>query len=114
MEDSLFDKILRGEIPSECVYQDDAVYAFKDINPKAPVHVLVIPKTKICRFSELKDQSDAFTAEFIKGVSRTARELGLEEKGYRVVFNNGADGGQEVEYIHAHILGGKALSWPKL
>lgn len=113
MEDSIFDKILRGDIPSDCVYQDDKVYAFKDINPRAPIHILVIPKEKICRFSELKDQTDAFTAAFIKGVSRVAEALNLEEKGYRVIFNNGGDGGQEVEYIHAHILGGKALSWPK-
>lgn len=114
MEDSLFDKILRGEIPSDCVYEDEFVYAFRDIAPKAPVHVLVIPKKKICRFSELKEQSASFTADFIQGVSRVAAELGLDDKGYRVVFNNGPDGGQEVEYIHAHILGGKALSWPKL
>ncbi|MGL1892069.1 MAG: histidine triad nucleotide-binding protein [Spirochaetaceae bacterium] len=113
MIDTIFDKILRNEIPSTKVYEDEKVYAFKDINPIAPVHVLVIPKVKIERFSEFENQDISLTGEFIQRVALVAKELGLE-KGYRVIFNNGVEGGQEVEYLHAHILGGKQLSFPKL
>lgn len=114
MSDTIFDKILRKEIPSECVYEDDFVYAFKDIRPKAPIHVLVIPKEKIERFSDLEDLDPQFVGVFMQKVARVARELGLKEEGYRVAFNNGLNGGQEVEYIHAHIFGGKRLSFPNL
>lgn len=114
MSDTIFDKILKKEIPSECVYEDDFVYAFKDINPKAPIHVLVIPKTKVERFSDLEEVDSVFVGDFIKKVSVVAKELGLKDDGYRVIFNNGLNGGQEVEYIHAHILGGKRLRFPQL
>lgn len=114
MEDTIFDKILRKEIPSTKVYEDEFVYAFEDINPKAPVHVLVIPKAKIERFSDLEDQDILLTGKFMKSVSLVAKKLGLDKKGYRIIFNNGEEGGQEVEYLHAHILGGKKLSFPKL
>lgn len=113
MSDTIFDKILRKEIPSTVVYEDEKVYAFKDINPVAPVHILVIPKDKIERFSQFEDQDPVKTGEFIAKVAKVARELKLD-KGYRIVFNNGEDGGQEVEYLHAHILGGKKLTFPKL
>jgi histidine triad (HIT) family protein len=112
MSDTIFDKILRGEIPSTKVYEDDLVYAFNDINPIAPVHVLVIPKNKIERFSDFEDQDVLETGEFIKRIAIVAKTLGLK-KGYRIIFNNGDEGGQEVEYIHAHILGGKKLRFPK-
>lgn len=114
MSDTIFDKILRKEIPSTVVYEDDVVYAFEDINPKAPVHVLVIPKKKIARFSDLENQDIKDTGIFMQRVAVVARELGLDKEGYRVTFNNGTNGGQEVEYIHAHIMGGKRLSFPKL
>lgn len=112
MSETIFDKILRGEIPSTKVYEDELVYAFKDINPIAPVHVLVIPKIKIERFSDFEDQNVNLTGEFIRSVAIVAKELGLD-KGYRVIFNNGDDGGQDVDYLHAHILGGKKLKFPK-
>lgn len=113
MADTIFDKILRQEIPSEKVYEDEKVYAFKDINPIAPIHILVIPKNKIERFSDLENQDVSETGDFMKRVAIVARELGLDKKGYRIIFNNGPDGGQEVEYIHAHILGGKKLTFPR-
>ncbi len=113
MSDTIFDKILRKEIPSTPVYEDDNVYAFKDINPLAPVHILVIPKEKVERFSDLEEQDLEKTGLFMKSVALVAKNIGLE-KGYRVIFNNGEEGGQEVEYLHAHILGGKKLSFPKL
>lgn len=111
-EETLFDRILKKEIPSEPVYEDDAVYAFRDINPQAPVHVLVIPKYKMTSFADLKNADPGQVEIFFRGVSRVAAHLGLEENGYRVVFNTGRDGLQTVEYIHAHIIGGRRLKWP--
>ena len=111
-DETLFDKILRREIPSEAVFEDDHVYAFRDINPQAPVHVLVIPKARLESFADLKDADAAEIGVFMRGVSRVAADLGLEENGYRVVFNTGRDGLQSVQYMHAHILGGRRLSWP--
>jgi histidine triad (HIT) family protein len=110
--DTLFDKILAGDIPAEKVYEDDTVLAFKDINPQSPIHVLVIPKNRVARFAELKDRSPETVGAFFMGVSRVAAKLELEENGYRVVVNNGRDGQQTVEYLHAHILGGRPLTWP--
>jgi len=112
VENTIFDKILAGEIPCDKVYEDSFVLAFKDINPKAPVHVLVIPKHRIERYSEVQDQDVEVIGQFHKSVSKVASELNLDKNGYRVVFNCGQDGGQEVEYLHAHILGGRALHWP--
>jgi histidine triad (HIT) family protein len=111
-EQTLFDKILNKEIPSDSVYEDDDVYAFKDIDPKAPVHVLVIPKKKIARFAELNGKPAEEVGTFFQKVSAVATELGLDDDGYRIVINNGKHGQQTVEYIHAHILGGRQLQWP--
>jgi len=109
---TIFEKILAKEIPADVVYEDESIFAFNDINPQAPVHVLVIPKKKIERFSNLQSQSPEFLASYFSGISKVANDLGLEKNGYRVVFNNGGDGGQEVEYIHAHILAGRQMKWP--
>ena len=111
-EKTLFDKILSKEIPSEAVFEDEDVYAFKDIDPQAPVHVLVIPKKKIGRFAELKEAGKGDVGVFFQKVSVVAAELGLEKDGYRVVINNGEHGQQTVEYLYAHILGGRQLQWP--
>lgn len=111
-EKTLFDKILEKEIPSEAVYEDDDVYAFKDIEPQAPVHVLVIPKKKAARFAELQRKEKDDVGTFFQKVSVVASELGLDKDGYRIVINNGKHGQQTVEYLHAHILGGRQLSWP--
>lgn len=112
MNDTVFDKILRGELPVDSVYEDDDVLAFKDINPQAPIHVLVIPKKRVSCFSELAGGDAEDIGRLIKATSAIAASLGLDEDGYRVVFNIGSDGGQEVEYLHAHILGGRKFSWP--
>lgn len=112
MNDTIFDKIMRKEIPSETVYENDSVLAFRDIRPSAPIHVLVIPKKKLNRFSELHRWTAEETGIFFQNVSLVARELGLDSSGYRVVLNCGKEGGQEVEYLHAHILGGRQLKWP--
>jgi histidine triad (HIT) family protein len=111
-EETLFDQILAGSIPSESVYEDDDVYAFKDINPQAPVHVLVIPKEKLQSFADVRTADAEAIGAFMRGVSTVAAELGLEENGYRVVFNTGPEAQQSVLYLHAHILGGRQLSWP--
>ena len=111
-EKTIFEKILAKEIPSEGVYEDDDVYAFKDIEPQAPVHVLVIPKKKVERFQQLKDSDPLAAGTFFAKVARVAEELGLEPDGYRVVVNNGKYGQQTVEYLHAHILGGRQMTWP--
>jgi histidine triad (HIT) family protein len=111
-EKTIFEKILAKEIPSESVYEDEDVYAFKDIEPQAPVHVLVIPKRKIERFQQLKSADAGETGTFFAKVAGVAEVLGLEEDGYRVVINNGKYGQQTVEYLHAHILGGRQMTWP--
>lgn len=111
-DDTLFDKILRKEIPAEVVYEDDHVLAFKDINPQAPVHVLVVPKARFRNVTELKDGDAETVGRFMMGVSHVAEKLGLSERGFRVVFNTGSDALQTVEYIHAHILGGRSMEWP--
>jgi histidine triad (HIT) family protein len=111
-EETIFDKILTGKIESDSVYEDDAVYAFRDIEPQAPVHVLVIPKKKLKSFADLADADPGDVAAFMQGVAKSAEALGLVESGYRVVFNTGADALQTVDYLHAHIIGGRKLSWP--
>jgi len=111
-EETIFDKILKKEMAADVVFEDDQVLAFRDINPQAPTHVLVIPKVRWERFSELKGAETTSIGAFFAGVSRVAAELGLEKEGYRVVVNNGTHGQQTVEYLHAHILGGRQLSWP--
>lgn len=110
--DTIFDKILRREIPAKIVYEDADVLAFHDVSPQAPIHVLVIPKTKWLRFADLKTAEPLAVGRYMMAVARVAAELLLDENGYRVVFNNGRDGQQTVDYIHAHILGGRGMRWP--
>lgn len=112
MEETIFDRIIAGEIPADVVYRDDAVIAFRDINPQAPVHVLVVPLARMESIADAADQDPETLGRFLQGIAATARELGLEEKGYRVVFNTGRDALQTVQYVHAHILGGRKLGWP--
>ena len=111
-QDTIFDKILRKEIPSKVVYEDDDILAFDDVNPTAPVHVLVIPKQKLTNFSDLATADELVVGRYMQKVALVAQKLGLTENGYRVVFNNGSDGQQSVDYLHAHILGGRSLTWP--
>ncbi len=112
MEETIFDKIIKGDIPADVVYEDDNVLAFKDINPQAPVHVLVIPKKKVTSFNDLKNLSPEETGLFLNGVSTVAVSLGLAADGYRIVLNCGSNGQQTVEYLHAHILGERQMKWP--
>lgn len=112
MEETIFDKILAGSSPADIVYEDDHVLAFRDINPQAPVHVIVIPRKKVCDFNEIRESDPRDTGLFFQSVSRAAGALGLDGEGYRIVVNCGKHGQQTVEYLHAHILGERQMSWP--
>lgn len=106
-KDNIFAKILAGEIPCEKVYEDDHVLAFKDINPKCPVHVLVIPKGDYVSHDDFSEHaSDAEIAAFTRAVGQIPRDLGIAESGYRLIANAGVNGAQEVPHYHVHILGG--------
>ena len=107
MENCIFCRIAAGEIPSTKVYEDERVLAFRDIDPQAPVHVLLIPKK---HFADILD-SETF-AYMQKIVKKLAVELGIAEKGFRVVINTGEDGQQSVKHLHWHILGGRSMQWP--
>ena len=109
--DCLFCKITAGEIPCKKVYEDDQVLAFYDVDPQAPVHFLVIPKAHIASPADITPENSAVVARIFAVIARLARELGLE-KGYRVVTNCGADGGQSVPHLHFHVLAGRSLAWP--
>ena len=109
-ESNIFARILRGEIPSTKVYEDEQVLAFNDINPLAPTHILVIPQGPYVSWDDFSDQaSDSEIAGLIRAVGRIAREAGLVEPGYRVLANVGVNSGQEVPHLHLHIFGGRPL-----
>ena len=108
--DNIFAKILRGEIPCKKVYEDDHVLAFDDVNPQAPVHVLVIPKGAYVSLDDFAAKaSDGEIAALFRAAGKIARDLGAAEKGYRILANTGADGGQEVPHFHVHIFAGRPL-----
>ena len=110
--DCLFCRIASGEIPAEKVYQDQHVTAFKDINPAAPVHVLVIPNRHIESLAHVQPSDQELLGHLIVVFSRIAAELGLQESGYRLVANCGREGGQTVPHLHFHLLGKRQLTWP--
>lgn len=108
--DNIFAKILRGEIPAKKLFENEHVFAFHDIRPQAPVHVLVVPKGDYVSMADFsRDAPDALVVGFWRGVGEVARQLGLEEGGYRVLVNAGTNSHQEVPHLHAHILAGKPL-----
>ena len=109
MNDCIFCRIIKKEIPSNIVYEDDEILAFRDINPLAPVHILVIPKKHISSLVDLKQEDELVIGKIYTIINKIAKEEGIYEKGFRVVVNCGEDGGQEVKHLHFHILGGKKL-----
>lgn len=109
MDDCLFCKIIKKEIPSKVVYEDDTVLAFRDINPVAPVHILVIPKKHIGSLVELTNEDEVIVGKIYTIINKIAKQEGIAEKGFRVIVNCGEDGGQEVKHLHFHLLGGKKL-----
>lgn len=109
--DCLFCKIIKREIPSDCIYEDDLVFAFRDIDPQAPKHFLVIPKKHIESVNDLMEEDEEHLLRIFLTIKKLAKEEGLE-KGYRVVTNIGQEGGQSVNHLHFHVLGGRSLQWP--
>jgi histidine triad (HIT) family protein len=107
----LFCKIVEGQIPSTAVYQDDRLYAFADIGPKAPTHILIVPREHIVSISEAAEDHRDLLGHLLYTAAQIAREKGLHS-GYRLVINNGPDGGQTVDHLHVHLLGGRSLAWP--
>ncbi|QGU95504.1 HIT domain-containing protein [Clostridium bovifaecis] len=112
MEECIFCKIAKGEIPCKKVYEDDKVLSFEDINPKAPVHVLVIPKKHIESLNDLSEEDSYIMGHMMLVIKEIAKKVNIHDSGYRVAINCGKDGGQEVPHLHLHILGGKSLNWP--
>ena len=111
MDNCLFCKIINGDIPSDKLYEDDDVYAFRDISPQAPVHFLVIPKKHISGPGEVGQEDEQVIGKMMRIGSDIAKQEGIGDA-FRVIFNNGADAGQTVFHIHMHILGGRSMSWP--
>jgi len=113
MTDCIFCRIAQGEIPSTKVYEDDLVLAFRDLDPQAPEHVLVIPKKHITSVLDFAEEDRELAAHILTVVvPKIARELGVDVGGFRLVTNTGADGGQTVGHLHFHLLGGRSLAWP--
>ncbi|MDO5555326.1 MAG: histidine triad nucleotide-binding protein [Clostridia bacterium] len=109
MEDCIFCKIIKKEIPSKIVYEDEEIIAFRDIKPVTPVHVLVIPKKHIESLLDLKEEDEKLIGKIYTVINKIARQEGIAEKGFRVIVNCGEDGGQEVKHLHYHLLGGRKL-----
>ncbi|HEV8324156.1 MAG TPA: histidine triad nucleotide-binding protein [Myxococcota bacterium] len=112
MADCLFCKIRDGQVPASFVYRDDELLAFRDINPAAPTHVLLIPSEHVSSADALEERHAALAGKLVLRAAALARELGLVEGGYRLTMNNGAGAGQSVFHLHLHLLGGRRFSWP--
>lgn len=109
---TVFAKIMRREIPATFLYEDDLCVAFRDIDPKAPHHVLLVPKKIIPRLVEAAEADAPLLGHMLVVAGKLARQLGIAESGFRLVINNGADGGETVPHLHMHLLGGRAMMWP--
>jgi histidine triad (HIT) family protein len=109
--ETIFSKIIRREIPADIVYEDNLAIAFKDVNPQAPVHIIVIPKEPIAQLADAESKDHALMGHLLLTAKRVAQQAGLSN-GYRVVINTGSDGGQTVYHLHLHILGGRQMTWP--
>jgi len=109
---TLFEKIIAGRIRCDKVHEDELCFAFHDINPQAPVHILVVPKRPIARLAETTEEDQRLLGHLLRQAAMLAEEQGLGETGFRVVINNGRDGGESVPHLHLHILGGRSMQWP--
>lgn len=109
MDDCIFCKIIKREIPSSIVYEDNEIIAFRDVNPQAPIHILVIPKKHISSLVDLKEENEMVVGRIYTVINKIAEQEEIDKKGFRVIVNCGEDGGQEVKHLHFHILGGKKL-----
>ncbi len=109
---TIFSKIIDRSIPADIVYEDDRALAFRDIHPQAPVHVLVIPKKEITGIGTASREDEAIVGHLMLVAAEVARLEGLDARGYRLIVNDGSDGGQSVDHLHVHVLGGRPLAWP--
>jgi len=110
---TIFSKIINKEIPADIVYETDDVLAFKDINPQAPIHILIIPKIEIPKVTNINGKEHAkLLGEMFDAANKLAQEMGIAEEGFRLVFNCGKNGGQDVYHLHMHLLGGRQMKWP--
>ena len=109
---TIFEKIIAREIPAKIIFEDDDVLAFHDVNPQAPVHVLLVPKRVIPRLDETSEADQPLLGKLVLSAAKVARDLGISESGYRVVINNGPDAGESVPHLHVHLLGRRSLAWP--
>jgi histidine triad (HIT) family protein len=112
MSKTLFEKIIARELPASIVYEDDMVVAFRDINPQAPTHVLIVPRKSIPRIAEATREDQQVLGHLLLKAAEVANKLGLAQSGFRLVFNNGPNAGEAVPHLHCHILGGRHMSWP--
>ncbi len=113
MSETIFSKIIRKEIPADIVYETDNILAFRDIKPQAPVHILIIPKVEIATIREVNGSEHAsLLGEMYDAANKIAKDEGISEEGFRIVFNCGDNGGQEVYHIHMHLIGGRKMNWP--
>ena len=112
MANCIFCKIANGEIPAKKIYEDDMVLAFNDISPEAPVHILVIPKEHIQSVNDINEENSEVIAHIFMVINKLVRELNIAHTGYRIINNCGEEGGQTVNHIHFHVLGGRSLQWP--
>ncbi len=112
MADCLFCGIVNGDVKGEVVYQDSSVVAFKDINPKAPVHLLIVPRKHIATLLDVGQGDKGLLGDILFAANKLARDHGISQDGFRVVFNCGEGAGQSVFHIHLHLLGGRAMTWP--
>ena len=109
---TLFEKIIARQIPADIVYEDDLVLAFRDINPHAPAHVLIVPRKPIGRIADAGPEDEKLLGHLLLKAAEVADKLGLKQTGYRLVINNGPHAGESVPHLHCHILGGRAMAWP--
>lgn len=111
MSDSIFTKIIKREIPANILFEDDDVIAFNDISPKAPIHILIVPKVQIPTINDLQEDDANLIGKVILRAKDIAKKMGIDERGYRLIFNCNKEGGQSVFHIHLHLIGGKQLGW---
>lgn len=113
MSDCIFCKIVNGEIKSQLVYEDETVAAFRDLNPQAPEHILIVPKKHVAKIIDFTAEDKNLAAHiFVDVVPEIAKKIGIDEKGFRLVINTGEEGGQTVNHLHVHLLGGRKMTWP--
>lgn len=112
MSQTIFERIIAREIPARVAYEDDRVLAFHDVHPQAPTHILLVPKKPIARLAEAQADDASLLGHMLLKAAEVATAAGLKHSGYRLVINNGPDGGESVPHLHVHILGGRQMSWP--